>query len=358
MIPASALPDCPQCGTTIRQAERIGVSAAVEPCGHFIPAEFFRPSTVETGVQQELVADGGQEPVQNRQWIAELLECVEFVDWDRFVTHDHNGEQVVVAYGWIERETDQYKDFVLARFWTEREVLEFTTSSDRYSEELHRAWFSNESLDDHNPCRRIEDAFEIENAIELGEQTTLCDGGSIEDRRCTTCGKSVDDAPYGRWLFGTCSSCAAEPAPSRWSAGMAPGTAVKWAYTPRWHIDEHPESDHHIVADGGVVREDLSTFGGGVDHGPHVSLMDCMAAVRVAGIEDPPLADPLRSWREFGVEVKERVFRTTLYAVRRACPDAPTAPPAEPPETDYAYDARRTDEPEQSTLTDLGGESA
>ena len=215
MIPAASLPDCPKCGTTIRQAERIGVSAAVEPCGHFIPAEFFKPGHVEAGVQQELVADGGQ----------------------------------------------------------------------------------------------------------------------VEERHCTTCGKSVDDAPYGRWLFGTCSSCAAEPAPSRWSAGMAPGTAVKWAYTPRWHIDEHPESNHHIVADGGVVREDLSSFGGGVDHGPHVSLMDCMAAVRAAGIDEPPLADPIRSWREFGVEIKERVFRTTLYAVRRACPDAPAAPPAEPPET-------------------------
>jgi hypothetical protein len=138
VILAASLPDCPQCGTTIRQAERIGVSAAVEPCGHFIPAEFFKPSHVESGVQHELVADGGQ----------------------------------------------------------------------------------------------------------------------LEEQQCTTCGKSVDDAPYGRWLFGTCSSCAAEPAPSRWSAGMAPGTAVKWAYTPRWHIDEHLESDHHIVADGGRPRRD------------------------------------------------------------------------------------------------------
>jgi len=284
VITAADLPVCPQCGQAIRQAERIGVSAAVKPCGHFIPAEFFKPSHVESGVQQELVADGGQEPVQNRQWIAELLERVEFVDWDRFVTQDHNGEQVVVAYGWIERETDQYKDFVLARFWTEREVLEFTTSSDQYSEELHRTWFGDESLDDHNPCRRIEDAFEIENAIELGEQTTLCDGG--------------------------------------------------------------------------VVREDLSSFGGGVDQGPHVSLMDCAAAVRAAGIEEPPLTDPLRSWREFEGERAERVFRTTLYAVRRACLDAPAAPPAEPPETDYAYDARHTGEPEQATLTGLGGESA
>lgn len=59
MIPAASLPECPQCGAAIRQAERVGVSAAVEPCGHFIPAEFFRPSSVEAGVERELVADGG-----------------------------------------------------------------------------------------------------------------------------------------------------------------------------------------------------------------------------------------------------------------------------------------------------------
>lgn len=163
MIPAADLPECPQCGFAIRQAERVGVSAHVQPCGHFIPADFFEPTHVETSVGRELVADGG------------------------------------------------------------------------------------------------------------------------------------------------------------------------------------------------VVREDLSTFGGGVDHGPHVSLMDCAAAVRAAGIDEPPLADPIRSWRGFKVECDERVFRTTLYAVRRACPDAPAVPPTEPPETDYAFEVVGDNEPEQATLVDLVG---
>jgi hypothetical protein len=32
---------------------------------------------------------------------------------------------------------------------------------------------------------------------------------------------------------------------------MAPGTSIKWVYVPRWHLDRHPESNGHIIADGG-----------------------------------------------------------------------------------------------------------
>jgi hypothetical protein len=77
VIRDASLPDCPQCGTAIRQAERIGVSAAVEPCGHFIPAEFFKPSHVEASVDHELVADGGvvrEEPVAPNRAAGEETE--------------------------------------------------------------------------------------------------------------------------------------------------------------------------------------------------------------------------------------------------------------------------------------------
>ena len=79
-------------------------------------------------------------------------------------------------------------------------------------------------------------------------------GESGTDRRCTNCGKAFDDPSYELTLFHTCRSCAVEPAPARWSAGMAPGTSVKWAYVPRWHLDERGAQ---IVADGGVSRDDL-----------------------------------------------------------------------------------------------------
>jgi len=63
------------------------------------------------------------------------------------------------------------------------------------------------------------------------------DESASEDRRCTNCGKSVEDEAYEFWLFSTCRSCAAEPAPDRWGDGrIAPGTYRKWRYFPRWHI--------------------------------------------------------------------------------------------------------------------------
>lgn len=75
--------------------------------------------------------------------------------------------------------------------------------------------------------------------------------GFRRERCCTNCGKSIQDLPYELWLLSTCRSCQAEPAPARWNAGMAPGTSIKWSYTPRWHLDRHPETGGRIVADGG-----------------------------------------------------------------------------------------------------------
>jgi len=102
VITAADLPVCPQCGQAIRQAERIGVSAAVKPCGHFIPAEFFRPSHVETGVQHELVADGGRtdipfdsqflEPIARREKTATLrLERYDVESGDEVFLTNANG---------------------------------------------------------------------------------------------------------------------------------------------------------------------------------------------------------------------------------------------------------------------------
>jgi hypothetical protein len=96
------LPDCPQCGRAIHRAERIGVSAVVQPCGHVIPAEFFRPSHIDAGVRQELVADGGLptipfdsqflEPIARREKTATLrLERYDVEAGDEVLLTNANG---------------------------------------------------------------------------------------------------------------------------------------------------------------------------------------------------------------------------------------------------------------------------
>lgn len=57
--PAASLPECPQCGESIRQAERVGVSAFVKPCWHFVAAVIPQPAHVDESLQETLVADGG-----------------------------------------------------------------------------------------------------------------------------------------------------------------------------------------------------------------------------------------------------------------------------------------------------------
>jgi len=105
-----------------------------------------------------------QTPVKKRKWIAQYLSTVPVVEWDRFIVGEMDGYQYVNVYGWIDRE-DEYKDFVWSRFWPANETVEFTTSSDEYSEYLQAEWFGEDTLDDHNPCRRVEHSFDIDNAI-------------------------------------------------------------------------------------------------------------------------------------------------------------------------------------------------
>jgi hypothetical protein len=110
-----------------------------------------------------------EEHVKNPGWIADELAAVPFVEWDRFVVEDHDGHQCLRIYGWIDRD-DEYKDFVVARFWPEQESIGFTTSSDEHSAYLHEEWIG-EHPDDHTECRRVENTFDVGNVVEL-------DGGS------------------------------------------------------------------------------------------------------------------------------------------------------------------------------------
>lgn len=104
--------------------------------------------------------------IPNRDWIEGHLRRLPFVEWDRYTRGEWSAEMEYVAvYGWIDRE-DEYKDFVLIRFWPATESFVFTTSSDEYSEEIHRRLLGD---DGHNECHRVEHAFDVPNAIEEGD---------------------------------------------------------------------------------------------------------------------------------------------------------------------------------------------
>ena len=111
-----------------------------------------------------------------REWVENTLERLDMVAWDRFVAGDdpNVAGRYLKVYGWIDREDDAYKDFVIVTFYpdTANNLYGFTTSSDRYTMDIHRRLFGDEP-DQHNDCRRVEHAFEVPNAVELGEQTTL-----------------------------------------------------------------------------------------------------------------------------------------------------------------------------------------
>jgi hypothetical protein len=132
----------------------------------------------------DMLTDGGHNEEitpDTRAWVEEILARLEMVAWDRYVTGvDPNLGTYLNVYGWIDRKGDDYKDFVLVRFFPETEdnVVGFTTSSDQYSEAIHRLIYDADP-DDHNPCRRVEHAFDVPNAIELDTEDgeLIADGG-------------------------------------------------------------------------------------------------------------------------------------------------------------------------------------
>lgn len=101
--------------------------------------------------------------MKNKAWIEAILRELDFVDWDRYFPF---GEHLKI-YGWIEREKDPYKDFVLLELkHSEKEVFAFDTSSSKYSKKIDRILFEDDGLE-HNECQRVESKFKIENMIEL-----------------------------------------------------------------------------------------------------------------------------------------------------------------------------------------------
>lgn len=81
------------------------------------------------------------------------MSQLDFVTWDRF-TMPSEGHYCV--YGWIDREKDSYKDFVL--LIVEQGVggyqITFHTSSSKYSKKISKRLGMD--VEDHSDCIRVE----------------------------------------------------------------------------------------------------------------------------------------------------------------------------------------------------------
>lgn len=107
------------------------------------------------------------ELVVGRDWIGETLRMVPFVEWDRFTTGEWSEDSpYVTVYGWLPRDQAGYKDFVILLLWPESETVYFSTSSAERTEDIFEALYD-DSLENHNECQRVEDTFDVDNAVSI-----------------------------------------------------------------------------------------------------------------------------------------------------------------------------------------------
>lgn len=99
--------------------------------------------------------------------IERWMDSLPFVRWDRFISHPSGktGATMYVFYGWIKREKDAYKDFVLLQYRDLDEWVNYMTSSAEYSEEIGKILCGEDF--EHNPCLRVENYFTVENSIKI-----------------------------------------------------------------------------------------------------------------------------------------------------------------------------------------------
>jgi hypothetical protein len=128
------------------------------------------------------MSDNVDEDVPQKGWIESLLESLEMVQWDRFVRAEDDRLGVYYdIYGWIDRDEDAYKDFILLRVFpeTDENLRMFTTSSDDYHDEINEILFGDTSESNH--CQRVEHTFDVANVVEIDEPELATDGGRVED---------------------------------------------------------------------------------------------------------------------------------------------------------------------------------
>jgi hypothetical protein len=99
-----------------------------------------------------------------REHVAHWLNLYPEVDWDR-MTHSDAGEldgyswpEQAWVFGWVEREGDSYRDFVVLAFYAEDG--DWTAPHASTSSALHsEVFFARTGRgDNHQDCQRVEDA--------------------------------------------------------------------------------------------------------------------------------------------------------------------------------------------------------
>ena len=91
--------------------------------------------------------------------IKEILDRFDFVKWDRVIPWSVGGG--IDVYGWIERQKDCYKDFVILSIvqldngWF---IHECFTSSAKYSKKINE--LSGFSIEEHIKCIKIDEYLE------------------------------------------------------------------------------------------------------------------------------------------------------------------------------------------------------
>lgn len=95
--------------------------------------------------------------------IEHKLSSLYMVQWDRFT----KSKNEFTFYGWIDREKDFYKDFVVLNisFFAGSHDTWFTTSSAKYSASISKILAMPQG--NHAECIRVEKYLEVPNVIKL-----------------------------------------------------------------------------------------------------------------------------------------------------------------------------------------------
>lgn len=101
-----------------------------------------------------------------KKWIEHTLNKFNFVRWDRYIAYSEM--PVILVYGWINREQDNYKDFLVLEFnYSIKKVYFTASSSEKYSKEICKIL----DLKKYKVCNRVEHGFNVLKSIKLKNVT-------------------------------------------------------------------------------------------------------------------------------------------------------------------------------------------